>query len=130
MSQQVPTADAVEDIRGIVAAVPMLSAMVIAQDCAGLSLEPAGALGMAASCAHPALFSAQRVAAVLTGSHTDRPQIDRYVRRRKSSEWSARSRHPRDRPLDRRQPHLTRFLQDRRTTPSVNRAVDSEAPLL
>ncbi|WP_202842373.1 pyridoxal-phosphate dependent enzyme [Luteimonas saliphila] len=74
---RVPIADAVDDMHGIVDDVLLVDeediarAMVLAHDCAGIVLEPAGAVGIAAIRAYPAHFAGQQVATVLSGNNIE-----------------------------------------------------------
>jgi threonine dehydratase len=47
---------------------------------AGLLIEPAGAVGVAAIVAHRARFAGKRVATVLCGSNITEQQIAKYLR--------------------------------------------------
>lgn len=72
---RVPIPEAVQDMQGLVDDVLLVEEAHIAQAMrlvyqhAGLPIEPAGAVGVAAILAHPALFAGQRVATVLCGSN-------------------------------------------------------------
>lgn len=72
---RVPIPEAVQDMHGLVDDVLLIDEAHIAEAIrlvyqhAGLVLEPAGAVGVAAIVAHRALFAGQRVATVLCGSN-------------------------------------------------------------
>jgi threonine dehydratase len=72
---RVPIPQAVQDMRGLVDDVLLIDeahiarAMRLVYQHAGLLLEPAGAVGVAAILAHPTQFAGQRVATVLCGSN-------------------------------------------------------------
>lgn len=72
---RVPIPEAVADMRGQVDEVLLIDdshlvrAMQLVWQHAGLMLEPAGAVGVAALVAHPSLFAGQQVATVLCGSN-------------------------------------------------------------
>ncbi len=78
---RVPILEAVEDMYGIVDDVLLIddehiiSAMRMVHQQAGLQLEPAGAVGVAAIIAHTELFKNRRVATVLCGSNVTEAQI-------------------------------------------------------
>lgn len=82
---RVPVPEAVSDMQGIVDDVLLVSdshiieAMRLAFQHAGLVLEPAGAVGLAAIVAHRSQFAGLRVATVLCGSNITEPQIRRYL---------------------------------------------------
>ena len=81
-----PIAQAVQDMHGIVDDVLLVSeanivaAMRLCRQHAGLVLEPAGAVGLAALVAHEAQFAGQRVATVLCGSNITAAQFAEYTR--------------------------------------------------
>ena len=83
---RVPIAEAVDDMQGLVDEVLLVDdehikqAMRLVYRHAGLLLEPAGAVGVAAIAAHPALFAGRHVATVLCGSNITESQIDAYLR--------------------------------------------------
>lgn len=83
---RVPIPQAVQDMRGIVDDVLLIddadivSAMRLACMHAGQLLEPAGAVGLAALHAHPALFAGRRVATVLCGGNLTEQQMKSYLR--------------------------------------------------
>jgi peptide deformylase len=82
---RVPIAEAVSDMQGItddvllVTDVHIITAMQLAYQHAGLLLEPAGAVGLAAVVAHPDRFNGKRVATVLCGSNITEAQIAQYL---------------------------------------------------
>jgi threonine dehydratase len=82
---RVPIPEAVQDMQGLVDDVLLVDDTHIVQAMrwvyqhAGLLLEPAGAVGVAAIIAHPALFARQRVATVLCGSNISQEQIQAYL---------------------------------------------------
>lgn len=82
---RVPVPEAVDDMQGLVDDVLLVSdahiieAMQRVYQHAGLLLEPAGAVGVAAIVAHRAQFAGQRVATVLCGSNLTESQIRRYL---------------------------------------------------
>ena len=82
---RVPIPEAVEDMKGIVDDVLLvedahiIEAIRLAYRHAGLLLEPAGAVGVAAILAHPEQFSGARVATVLCGSNITAAQISHYL---------------------------------------------------
>lgn len=82
---RVPVPEAVNDMQGIVDDVLLVSdtniveAMRLVYQHAGLMLEPAGAVGVAAIVAHRAQFAGQRVATVLCGSNITELQINQYL---------------------------------------------------
>ncbi len=84
---RVPIPEAVSDMQGIVDDVLLIDdahivrAMQLAHQLAGLQLEPAGAVGVAALIAHPERFKNQRVATVLCGSNITKAQIEQYLSR-------------------------------------------------
>jgi threonine dehydratase len=83
---RVPIPEAVEDMQGIVDDVLLVSdthiieAMRLVYEHAGLLLEPAGAVGVAAIVAHRRLFKNQKVATVLCGSNVAKSQIEEYLK--------------------------------------------------
>jgi threonine dehydratase/peptide deformylase len=72
---RIPVPEAVEDMRGIVDDVVLVSddaarrAIDLCRDLAGLVIEPAGGLGIAALLAHRVRFAGQRVATILCGGN-------------------------------------------------------------
>ena len=82
---RVPIPEAVQDMQGIVDDVLLIDdahiiqAIKLVHQHAGLQLETAGAVGVAALIAHPALFQNQRVATVLCGSNITEAQIKEYL---------------------------------------------------
>jgi peptide deformylase len=82
---RVPIPEAVDDMQGIVDDVLLITdahiieAMRLVYQHAGLLLEPAGAVGVAAIVAHRALFANQKVATVLCGSNITESQIKEYL---------------------------------------------------
>lgn len=82
---RVPIAEAVDDMQGLVDDVLLVSdahiatAMRLVHQHAGLLLEPAGAVGVAAIVAHPQQFAGKAVATVLCGSNVTQAQIDAYL---------------------------------------------------
>jgi threonine dehydratase len=58
----------------------IIEAMRLAYQHAGLLLEPAGAVGIAAIVAHRAQFADQKVATVLCGSNVTESQIKEYLK--------------------------------------------------
>jgi peptide deformylase len=85
---RVPIAEAVSDMQGITDDVLLVSeahiirAMQLAYEHAGLLLEPAGAVGLAALVAHPQRFAGKKLATVLCGGNVSEAQITTYVRPR------------------------------------------------
>ncbi|MBA2674931.1 pyridoxal-phosphate dependent enzyme [Ramlibacter sp.] len=83
---RVPIPEAVQDMRGIVDDVLLVDdthiveAMRLVYQHAGLLIEPAGAVGVAALVAHRARFAGKRVATVLCGSNITEQQIAQYLR--------------------------------------------------
>ena len=83
---RVPIPEAVDDLQGLIDDVLLVddeqikTAMRLVHRHAGLLLEPAGAVGVAAIVAHPGAFAGQRVATVLCGSNITQAQIDTYLR--------------------------------------------------
>jgi threonine dehydratase len=83
---RVPVPVAVEDLQGLIEDVLLVDdehikrAMRLAYRHAGLILEPAGAVGVAAIVAHPARFAQRRIATVLCGSNATEAQIDQFCR--------------------------------------------------
>lgn len=83
---RVPILEAVRDMQGLVDDVLLITdahiiqAMRLVYQHVGLLLEPAGAVGVAAIVAHPALFANQKVATVLCGSNITESQIEKYFR--------------------------------------------------
>ncbi len=81
---RVPIAEAVEDMRGIVDDVLLVSdaqivqAMRLVYAHTGFQLEPAGAVGVAAIVAHSPQFVGKRVATVLCGSNVTAAQFSAY----------------------------------------------------
>lgn len=81
---RVPIPEAVSDMQGIVDDVLLITdehikqAMRLVQQHAGLLLEPAGAVGVAAILAHGPQVKGQRVATVLCGSNITQAQIREY----------------------------------------------------
>jgi threonine dehydratase len=82
---RVPVPEAVNDMQDLVDDVLLASdahiieAMRLVYQHAGLLLEPAGAVGVAALVAHRARFAGQRVATVLCGSNITAAQISQYL---------------------------------------------------
>lgn len=78
---RVPIAEAVDDMHGLVDAVvevddaALIAAMRLAQQHAGIVLEPAGAAGLAAIHALPQEFDRKRVATVLCGGNITQEQF-------------------------------------------------------
>ncbi len=85
MSVRVPIPEAVDDMQGMVDDVLLITdahiieAMRLVYSHAGLLLEPAGAVGVAAIVAYRAKFSNQKVATVLCGSNITESQIKDYL---------------------------------------------------
>jgi threonine dehydratase len=85
ISVRVPIPQAVEDMQGIVDDVLLIDdthiveAMRCVHQHAGLLIEPAGAVGVAAIIAHKSVFSGLRVATVLCGSNITSPQQQEYL---------------------------------------------------
>jgi threonine dehydratase len=83
---RLPVPEALTDMRGTVDDVLLVGdaaierAMRLAFDTAGLVVEPAGAVGVAAVLEHPSLRS-QRLATVLCGSNLTREQVARWLTR-------------------------------------------------
>jgi peptide deformylase len=83
---RVPIPEAVSDMKGLVDDVLLISdahiieAMRLVYQYAGLQLEPAGAVGVAAIVAHRAQFAKKAVATVLCGSNLTTPQIQEYFK--------------------------------------------------
>jgi peptide deformylase len=83
---RVPIPEAVTDMQGIVDDVLLITdahiiaAMRLVYQHAGLLLEPAGAVGVAAIVAHRELFAGKNVATVLCGSNITEPQIKEYLK--------------------------------------------------
>ena len=82
---RVPVPEAVADMTGVVDEVllvddePIIRAMKLLWEHAGLLAEPAGAAGVAAITAEPDLFRGRRVATVVTGSNLSTEDLDRWV---------------------------------------------------
>lgn len=82
---RVPVPNALADMRGLVDEVvqvqedDLIAAMRLAQQHAGLVLEPAGAAGLAALLAEPARFAGRRVATVLCGGNVTPEQWARWL---------------------------------------------------
>jgi peptide deformylase len=82
---RVPIPEAVSDMQGITDDVLLVKdehiirAMQLAYVHAGLLLEPAGAVGLAAIVANPAQFSGKKLATVLCGSNISQAQIETYL---------------------------------------------------
>jgi threonine dehydratase len=82
---RVPIPQAVHDMQGVVDDVLLIEeahivqAMRLVYQHAGLLLEPAGAVGVAAIVAHPEQFTGKRVATVLCGSNITHSQIETYL---------------------------------------------------
>lgn len=82
---RVPIPEAVSDMQGLVDDVLLVTdahiiqAIRLVYQHAGLLLEPAGAVGVAAIVAHPALFANRNVATVLCGSNITQSQIKEYL---------------------------------------------------
>jgi peptide deformylase len=82
---RVPISEAVADMQGIVDDVLLITdahivkAMRLVYQHAGILLEPAGAVGIAAIVAHPSLFANKTVATVLCGSNITEAQIKEYL---------------------------------------------------
>ncbi len=82
---RVPIPEAVSDMQGLVDDVLLITdahiiqAMRLVYQHAGLLLEPAGAVGVAAIVAHLGLFANQKVATVLCGSNITESQIKEYL---------------------------------------------------
>lgn len=83
---RVPIPEAVDDMQGLVDDVLLVTdahivtAMRLVYQHAGLLLEPAGAVGVAAIVAHRAQFAHQTVATVLCGSNITEAQITEYLK--------------------------------------------------
>jgi peptide deformylase len=83
---RVPIVEAVSDMQGITDDVLLVTddhivrAMQLAYVHAGLLLEPAGAVGLAAIVAHPHLFAGKQVATVLCGSNITQEQITQFLK--------------------------------------------------
>ncbi|MFQ5967374.1 MAG: threonine/serine dehydratase [Acidimicrobiia bacterium] len=83
---RVPIPEAVDDMTGVVDEVllvddePIIEAMRLLWEHAGLLSEPAGAVGVAAIAAEPERFRDQRVATVVTGSNLTQEEIERWLR--------------------------------------------------
>jgi threonine dehydratase len=83
---RVPIPEAVDDMQGLVDDVLLVAddhiieAMRLVYEHAGLLLEPAGAVGVAAIVAHPTRFTGLRVATVLCGSNVTERQILEYLK--------------------------------------------------
>jgi threonine dehydratase len=82
---RVPIPEAVDDMQGLVDDVLLVSdahvitAMRLVYEHAGLLLEPAGAVGLAAIVAHRAQFVGKKVATVLCGSNITEAQVQAYL---------------------------------------------------
>jgi threonine dehydratase len=82
---RVPIPEAVDDMQGLVDDVLLITdahiieAMRLVYQHAGLLLEPAGAVGVAAIVAHRAVFADKKVATVLCGSNITESQIKEYL---------------------------------------------------
>jgi peptide deformylase len=82
---RVPIPEAVDDMQGMVDDVLLITdahiieAIRLVYQHAGLLLEPAGAVGVAAIVAHPAVFAGKNVATVLCGSNITQNQIEQYL---------------------------------------------------
>jgi threonine dehydratase len=82
---RVPIAEAVEDMHGLVDDIQLINdshivdAMRLVYQHAGLMLEPAGAVGLAAVVAHRFKFAGQSVATVLCGSNITASQFAAHV---------------------------------------------------
>jgi threonine dehydratase len=82
---RVPIPEAVDDMQGLVDDVLLVTdahivkAMRLVYEHAGLLLEPAGAVGVAAIVAHRAQFAGKNVATVLCGSNIAEAQIKEYL---------------------------------------------------
>jgi threonine dehydratase len=82
---RVPIPEAVSDMQGLVDDVLLVSdahiieAMRLVYQYAGLLLEPAGAVGVAAIVAHRGLFASKKLATVLCGSNITEAQIKEYL---------------------------------------------------
>jgi threonine dehydratase len=82
---RVPIPEAVDDMQGTVDDVLLITdahiieAMRLVYQYAGLLLEPAGAVGVAAIVAHRAVFADKNVATVLCGSNITESQIKEYL---------------------------------------------------
>jgi threonine dehydratase len=82
---RVPIPEAVDDMQGMVDDVLLITdahiveAMHLVYQHAGLLLEPAGAVGVAAIVAHRARFADKKVATVLCGSNITESQIKEYL---------------------------------------------------
>ncbi len=83
---RLPIVEAVADMQGLVDDVLLIDdahiveAMRLVYDHAGLLLEPAGAVGVAALVAHRTQFAGQQVATVLCGSNITPNQIKEYFK--------------------------------------------------
>jgi peptide deformylase len=83
---RVPIPEAVDDMQGLVDDVLLITdahiieAMRLVYQHAGLLLEPAGAVGVAAIVAYRAMFANQKVATVLCGSNITESQIKEYLK--------------------------------------------------
>ena len=82
---RVPIPEAVNDMQGMVDDVLLITdahiieAMRLVYRHAGLLLEPAGAVGVAAVVAHRAVFANQKIATVLCGSNITESQVKEYL---------------------------------------------------
>ena len=82
---RIPVPEAVEDMRGIVDDMVLvddeliLEAMRLLHNHAGLLVEPAGAVGVAAIMAGPDRFRDQRVATVVTGGNVTQDQVQAWT---------------------------------------------------
>ncbi len=82
---RVPIPEAVADMQAMVDDVLLVTddhiiqAMRLVYQHAGILLEPAGAVGVAAIVAHPKLFANKKVATVLCGSNITEAQIQEYL---------------------------------------------------